>query len=107
MARTTDELNTIIDEVLAFVAGRVTVTAAFLFGSYAAGRPGPLSDIDIAIFSPEFEGWTLSDRMELALDVRLKLYMDVQVHLYPSTILASARPSNFCGHLIETGWKIA
>lgn len=38
-----------IDEVKAFIEGLERVRVAYLFGSYAKGKVGPLSDVDIAV----------------------------------------------------------
>ena len=38
-----------IDEVKEFLKGHERVRVAYLFGSYAKGKAGPLSDLDIAV----------------------------------------------------------
>jgi len=53
-----------VRERLAAAFDRPGVAAAYLFGSQATGRTGPLSDIDIAV-------WT--DSGEARLDLRLEL----------------------------------
>ncbi len=35
----------------------VRLQAAYLYGSFAAGRARPDSDIDVALISPDFTGW--------------------------------------------------
>lgn len=58
-----------------FVPYRAKIVAAYLFGSYAAGRVTPLSDIDIAVL--------LSDDMpeEEYLHLRSELYADLSKFL--------------------------
>ena len=56
-----------IDEVKAFIEGLERVRVAYLFGSYAKGKVGPLSDVDIAVL---LDGRL--DKQE-SFDLRLRL----------------------------------
>lgn len=49
------DADTLADRLRAFCAGQDDIVAAYLFGSAAAGRRGPLSDVDVAVLldSPE------------------------------------------------------
>ncbi|MHB0980782.1 MAG: type VII toxin-antitoxin system MntA family adenylyltransferase antitoxin [Thermoleophilia bacterium] len=42
-------VETLADRLRAFCVGQDDIVAAYLFGSAAAGRPGPLSDVDVAV----------------------------------------------------------
>jgi hypothetical protein len=42
-------VETLADRLRAFCVGQDDVVAAYLFGSAVAGRPGPLSDVDVAV----------------------------------------------------------
>lgn len=106
MARTKNELDEIVNQVLNFLSKRVTLTTAVLFGSYVEGRPGPYSDIDLAVFSPDIKNWTTEQRIDLAVDVRLK-FTDVELHLFSDEALEKARPSNFYGHILKVGKRVA
>ncbi|KPV62990.1 MAG: Nucleotidyltransferase domain protein [Candidatus Bathyarchaeota archaeon BA2] len=56
-----------IDEVKAFLEGQKHVRVTYLFGSYAKGKVGPLSDVDIAVL---LDGRL--DKQE-SFDLRLRL----------------------------------
>ena len=45
-------LKKLVDEV----GETITISDAYLFGSYAKGHPGKWSDIDLALVSPQFKG---------------------------------------------------
>lgn len=56
----------------------VTITAAYLYGSYAAGNPRQYSDIDVAVVSPDQAGIRVDDWMRLNapasfIDVRMEV----------------------------------
>lgn len=106
MARTPAGLDETIADALEFVRQRINVSSAILFGSHAAGTPGPYSDIDLAVFSPDVVEWTVQQRIDFAVEVKLH-YGDVELHLFADTALENARPSNFYGHLLETGRRVA
>ena len=55
-----------INEVKAFIEGQERVRVAYLFGSYAKGKVGPLSDVNIAVL---LDGL---DKQE-SFDLRLRL----------------------------------
>lgn len=106
MVREPDDLENIVNEVIDVIGRRVKVSAAILFGSYALGQAGPYSDIDLAVFSSDVDDWSMEKRIEMAVDVRMK-YPDVELHLFPLDALENARPSNFYGHILETGKRVA
>lgn len=64
-------VNMEIDELRAFMESREHVRVAYLFGSYARGETGPLSDFDIAVL---LDG--LLDKKE-TFDLRLRLINDI------------------------------
>lgn len=45
----------------------LTISAAYLYGSHAAGTAGPDSDIDVAVVSPDLTGDRLQDWMRLTV----------------------------------------
>jgi len=46
---TGDEVNIKLEQAVEIVSGLKEIVAFYLFGSYAMGRPTPLSDIDLAV----------------------------------------------------------
>jgi predicted nucleotidyltransferase len=48
-------------------AQNLTISAAYLYGSHAAGTAGPDSDIDVAVISPDLTGDRLQDWMRLTV----------------------------------------
>ncbi|MBU6196973.1 MAG: nucleotidyltransferase domain-containing protein [Cyanobacteria bacterium REEB446] len=49
------ELKELIDKVISFVTEGFNVDEIILFGSYAKGTENELSDVDIAVISPDLE----------------------------------------------------
>jgi predicted nucleotidyltransferase len=56
----------------------ISVTAAYLFGSYAKGNPHKWSDVDIAIISPDFS----SSRFENSLRL-MKIASEIDLSIEP------------------------
>lgn len=55
---------------------KIRVTKAYLYGSYAYGKPTPDSDIDIVVVSPQFKGIRFLDSYRIgryceAVDLRI------------------------------------
>lgn len=73
-----------------------------LFGSYANGQPHEYSDIDLAIWSPQFS----DDPYESREKIRslLQSFSPIQLHPYASGETASTDP--FIGEIERTGKEI-
>ena len=100
-------LDDIINQVLDNLKKKIRISEAFVFGSYAVGKPNMWSDIDLAIFSPDVEDWTIERRAELAIDIKLHCNANVELHIFSTEALSQARPTNFYGYIIENGRKVA
>lgn len=60
------EINTIVKKYLASLKkGKIPISKAYLFGSYAQNNPQPWSDIDICIISPYLAKNKLERSLEL------------------------------------------
>ncbi len=74
----------IIKAVEEFVASanetNITIEKILLFGSYAKGNPHPYSDIDLAVFSPQFVENPFENIKAIQPTKRLP---QMQLHLYP------------------------
>jgi len=95
-----------IQRALGFLRRRLTISAAYVFGSYLRSGGQEYNDIDLAVFSPEAEHMSFWDRAEVFRDVKLDCDMDVELHLFPESALQHARPTNFVGHILATGRRI-
>ena len=67
----TREITRIIREQ--FDQKKLSLDRIVLFGSYARGKQGPESDIDLIIVSKEFRGKNLFDRVRLATGINREL----------------------------------
>ncbi len=106
MVKTEAEVKEIISMAIEALSKEIDVERAFLFGSYAVGAAHDNSDIDLAVFSRSVEGWTLDRKIRLAARIKdVSPYLEV--HIYPASKLGEARRTNFYGHIIETGKKVA
>lgn len=61
------ETNEIMDKLSRFFRGQKEVRVAYLFGSVASGKTGPLSDVDVGVFLDE----SLSKKKRFRLNLRL------------------------------------
>lgn len=59
----------------------VSIDKILLFGSYANGNPHAYSDIDLAVFSPQFSPNPFENNKAIQHTKRLP---QMQLHLYPS-----------------------
>ena len=59
----------------------VYIDKIFLFGSYARGNPHAYSDIDLAVFSPQFSPNPFENNKAIRYTKRLP---QMQLHLYPT-----------------------
>ena len=107
MARSAKELEDILRRTIEEASKRVSISDAYLFGSYANGTPDEDSDIDIALFSPTEEELGLEERLRMMAQIRYAVGAEVELHLYSDKCLAKAKPSNIYGYIIATGRKIA
>src|SRR3989338_7283524 len=57
----------------------ITVKYAYLFGSYAKGKPTIHSDIDICIISPTFTGYRQTNRVRL-MNLRHTISDNIETH---------------------------
>ena len=105
MDKVTD-LGEVVEQSLGFVQERIRVQAAYLFGSQVTGAADSDSDIDLAVFSPDVEGLNLVERVHLTSEISVRCDSRLELHLYPSRALASARPTNFAGYIITHGRRL-
>jgi predicted nucleotidyltransferase len=102
MANDKDIVLTKINTFIEFVAQHVTVDKVILYGSWAHGSATELSDIDLAIFSPDFGKHKLK---ELQLLSKLAWEVDESIEAVPYSIeqLDNLVPTKFVYKIIQTG----
>ena len=85
----------------------VAVTEAFLFGSYVSGTPHEWSDVDLAIFSPAVDTWDRRTWLDVSYQVAKAAEHVVEPHFFGMKARENARPTNFIGHILKTGKRVA
>lgn len=103
MVKDENSLRKTVLKVIDYLKNKIELETIILFGSYANGAPHVLSDVDLAIISPDFESQTLEERAKLFSEVKLNCDLDVEIHLFSSQDLAEARPTNFLGYIVKNG----
>lgn len=85
----------------------ITIYKVILYGSWANGKPDEFSDIDLAIFSPDFGKHKLK---ELQLLSKLSWEIDESIEAIPyssNTLLTHTQnPKYFVHKIIKTGETI-
>jgi len=77
MAKNSTQLKAILADFIKLVKGSVSLYAVVLFGSYARGSPAKFSDIDVAVFSPDF-GINPLEEMKTLLKLRRKVDLRIE-----------------------------
>jgi predicted nucleotidyltransferase len=77
MAKSPDQLNKELKEFIKALTESFNIFAVVLYGSYAVGRTGEYSDIDIAVFSEDF-GENLFEDMKKLFKLRRKIDPDIE-----------------------------
>lgn len=82
------------------------VRCVILFGSHVDGHPDEYSDIDIAAFMDGVETWDVDQRVKARTAVQKELGLEMEVHFYPTFVLASPPPASFPEFVIEHGVRV-
>ena len=107
MARSADYAVERAGRAIAEARRHIPITQAVLFGSYVTGTPHEHSDVDLAIFSPAVDDMKLDEALELLVMIVRATDHEVEVHLFGENDLENARPSNFAGHILSVGKRVA
>ena len=102
----TETVTTALEKGLEYLRSRISIEAAYLFGSQVTGETHADSDIDLAIFTPDVDGLNLVERVHLTSQLALGCDSSLELHLMPSRALADARPSNFAGYIVAHGKRL-
>jgi predicted nucleotidyltransferase len=81
---------------------KVKVSKVVLYGSWVNGQPHEYSDIDLAVFSPDFGKNKL---LELQLLSKLSWTVDESIEAIPYSVdlLDNPNPSSFVYEILKTG----
>lgn len=107
MARHISEVEKIVISTIRIIDQSYPVKAAYLFGSYAKGTQTEDSDIDIAVFCDGIESLDIEALINFISNVQKKVGAEIELHLFPSSILDQTRPTNFIGYIVNNGKKFA
>jgi predicted nucleotidyltransferase len=83
----------------------ITVYKVILYGSWANGKPDEFSDIDLAIFSPDFGKHKLKE-LQLLSKLSWEIDESIEAIPYSSDKLFTQNPLNFVYEIIKTGKTI-
>ncbi|MFH1737749.1 MAG: hypothetical protein ABIH23_01990, partial [bacterium] len=64
------------------------------------------SDIDIAAFVKDLESWDLRHEVKTIVKVQLEVGHDIELHLYPASILPHPDPASFAALILREGVPI-
>ncbi|HOO33986.1 MAG TPA: nucleotidyltransferase domain-containing protein [Thermotogota bacterium] len=80
----------------------ITIKMVILFGSWVNGNPDEYSDIDLAVFSPDFGKHKLKELQFLS---KLAWGIDESIEAIPFSDkqLSDTNPTSFCANIIKTG----
>ena len=104
--RLEEDVMPVIRKALSMLSGRARISGAFLFGSYAEGKAGPYSDIDLAVFAEGAERWGMFERADLASFVQSQAGDRIEVHFFPAQELGNAEPASFASFVQKHGKRI-
>ena len=107
MVRSSADAERIARRAVEEARKHIPVTDALIFGSYVEGTPHEWSDIDLAIFSPAVDTWDLKTRLAVNRAIRKAVDLAVEPHFFGMEAKRNARPSNFAGHVLEVGKRVA
>jgi predicted nucleotidyltransferase len=79
------------------------VRAAYVFGSHVEGRAHRWSDIDVALFLDGLELWDMRRRAQAMYRVQKEAGLEVEAHLFPSTVLERPEEGSFAAYIIKNG----
>jgi len=103
MVTVASDVTKSIREFIDLLERGIKVEAVILYGSHAAGRAAPDSDIDIAVVSPDFEGMGLFRRQEMIADLTVDRPDYLSPIGYPASEYHSPGPHSFLREIIKRG----
>lgn len=102
MAHDKNIIHATVNKFIEQVAKHVTIDKVILYGSWANGNPTELSDIDLAIFSPDF-GKNKLKELQLLSKLAWEVDESIEAIPYSTDHLDNLDPTKFVYNIIQTG----
>lgn len=102
MAKSLAQINNELKEFIETITKRYNVFAVILFGSYAEGRAGEFSDIDVAVFSDDF-GKNIFEEMKNLFKLRRKIDTDIEPLPFSKKDYFEHERSDFVDEILSRG----
>lgn len=83
----------------------IHITKTILYGSYAKGTPGPYSDIDLVVVSPDFKRMHPLRRQEFLAQMTMDIDAPIEVLGYTPQELRSS-PHTVFGQILRQSGKL-
>lgn len=91
-----------ISQYITALKDQIIVEKVILYGSWANGIPHEYSDIELAIFSPDF-GKSKLRELQFLSKMSWKVNTSIEAIPYSSDKLFSNDPSSFVSEILKTG----
>jgi predicted nucleotidyltransferase len=102
MAKRTHSINADLKEYIRLLRDSYNVYAIILFGSHAQGRAGDYSDIDLAVFSDDFEKDPFQE-MKGLLKLRRKINPDIEPLPFSKQVFFEHDNAEFVSEILSRG----
>lgn len=102
MAKNLSQINSELKEFVESLTKSYNVFAVVLFGSYAQGKAGDYSDIDVAVFSSDF-GKDVFEEMKSLFKLRRKIDTDIEPLPFSKKDYFEHNRSDFINDILSKG----
>ena len=85
------------------IAKKIPIEQAVLFGSYARGKVGKYSDIDLAIFSPKFSDKTHLKDLKFLWTEAAKIDPQIEPLPFSTSEMKKVDPRSFLAEILKSG----
>jgi len=106
MVRRKIEIKNKINKFIRILQNYVTVEKVILYGSWANGNPNEFSDIDLAVFSPDF-GKNKLKELQLLSKIAWEVDESIEAIPYSAHQLNNNDPTTFVYEIIKSGQTIS
>jgi predicted nucleotidyltransferase len=103
MAKRNADLQKIILKFKDALSKHIRVEELILFGSYANGRPGKYSDIDLAVVSPDFSKNNPIKNLQFLFRLAKKIDVDIEPLAFLPKEIKNPNPRSFESEIVKKG----
>ena len=103
MGRKAVDLKKLVRSIVNYLNDYFKIEEVILFGSQLTGKAHAHSDIDLAVVSSDFEKKKLEDLLKVFSRLSIEISPGIDIHPFTPRDIKEARPTNFIGHILETG----